>query len=152
MIFKVESIKEPDSERLTFNIVSRYPRCFGGVFTIIDTGSPRTIISAKDAYLLKIPITNFQDAKDIKGFGKGGLPCKKIDKFKFYIKSEDNQIRNIEMPVYVVDIVQLNNMNKDLKENAYKIPSIIGLDFLKSQNLKLIVDLQNASYFQEINA
>jgi hypothetical protein len=153
MIFNINITKDIDSRRLMFNLASKYPRCFGGILTVVDTGSPRTIISARDAFILKIPVSNFPEAPEIKGFGRGGIPCRKIESFKFYIKSDENQIRNIDMPLYVVDITRLHSLNQDMINNAYKVPSIMGLDFLTNLNLKLVVDLKNnQSYFQELNS
>ncbi len=145
MKFKLGLIDTPGSERVTLDVKSEFPRCFGDLFTIIDTGSARTIISAKDVYFLKLPFKNGEESTSIKGFGKGGIPCRILKKFKFYLKSEDGKIKHIEMPVCVVDLGALNKMNKDFVENAYRVPSIIGLDFLRSQKMKLIVDFENGS-------
>ncbi len=153
MIFNLDLIKTQDAERIIFNVISRHPRCFGNIFTIVDTGSPRTIISAKDVYLLKIPTNNLESSTPIKGFGKGGLPCKKLNNFKFYIKSSDGQIKIIEMPVHIIDLSALNKLSQEMKENAFKVPSIIGIDFLRIQKLKMVINFEgeNSSYFEEIN-
>jgi hypothetical protein len=150
MIFNLNLIKTVGAERLIFNIVSRHPRCFGGIFAIVDTGSPRTIISAKDAYLLKIPTSDLEESKPITGFGKGGIPCRILKNFKFYIKSADNQIKQLEMPIHVVDIPALSKLSQEMKENAFKVPSIIGLDFLVNQKFKLFINFEKDScYFEE---
>ncbi|MDD5012412.1 MAG: hypothetical protein PHQ66_02075 [Candidatus Nanoarchaeia archaeon] len=152
MIFNLELIKTKDAERVIFNIFSMYPRCIGGIFTILDTGSPRTIISAADAFRLKIPVNGLEDSRPACGFGRGGIPCKILHNFKFNIKSPDNKTRLVEMPVHVVDITALKKMNKDLIDNAFKVPSVIGIDFLRSQKLKMIVDFENdsSSYLEEL--
>lgn len=147
MKFDLGIINTSDSERITLNIISRHPRCFGNIFTILDTGSPRTIISAMDAYLLKFPIDNLSDSSyPIKGFGKGEIPCKVLDNFKFYIKSSDGKIKYFQIPIHIVNV---KGLNKEAQENAYKIPSLIGMDFLKNQSLKLVADFKNNSFYLE---
>ena len=55
------------------------------------------------------------------------------------------------MPVYAVDISALNNFSQEMRLAAYQIDTIIGLDFLISQKMKLVVDFsKNLSYFEEI--
>ncbi|MBU3907551.1 MAG: hypothetical protein KKA64_04860 [Nanoarchaeota archaeon] len=150
MIFNINLIKEVGAERLLFNIVSMYPHSFGGIISVVDTGSPRTIISAGAVFKLKMPITG-EKALPICGFGRGSIPCRKVDKFKFIIKSSEGKMKSIEMPVYVVDIPALNNLSQEMKLSAYQIDTIIGLDFLISQKMKLVVDFNNnLSYFEEI--
>ena len=150
MIFNIKPIKETGSERLLFDIVSMYPHSFGGIISVVDTGSPRTIISAGAVSKLKIPITG-EKASPICGFGRGSIPCRKVDKFKFIIKSSEGKMKSIEMPVYIIDISALNNLNQEMKLSAYQIDTIIGLDFLISQKMKLVVNFnENLSYFEEI--
>jgi hypothetical protein len=151
MIFDLKLINTHDSERVLFDIVSRYPRCFGNILAIMDTGSPRTIISAKDVFLLKIPITSLEASGCIRGFGRGSVPCKLLKNFKFLIKSNDGKIKYLEMPVHVVDISALQKLSQEMQENAFKVPTVIGLDFLRAQNMKLVVDFKNdSSYFEEV--
>ena len=150
MIFNIELIKEVGAERLLFNIVSMYPHSFGGIISVVDTGSPRTIISAGAASKLKIP-ANGEKASPICGFGRGSIPCRKLDNFRFIIKSPEGKTKSIEMPVYVVDIPALNNLSQEMRLSAYQIDTIIGLDFLISQKMKLIVNFKNnMAYFEEI--
>ncbi len=150
MIFNIDLIKNTGAERLLFNIVSMHPHSFGGIISIVDTGSPRTIISASAASKLKISATG-EKASPIYGFGRGNIPCRKLNNFKFIIKSSEGKTKSIEMPVYVVDIPALNNLSQEMKISAYRIDSIIGLDFLISQKMKMVVDFNNnLSYFEEI--
>ena len=85
MIFDINPIKDIEAERLLFNIGSMYPHSFGGIICVVDTGSPRTIISARDVSRLNIPVSNLEMANPICGFGRGSVPCRKLKKFKFYI-------------------------------------------------------------------
>lgn len=150
MIFNIDLIKGIGAERLLFNLVSRCPHSFGGVISVVDTGSPRTIISASTVSKLGIPIIG-EKASPICGFGRGSIPCRKLNKFKFIIKSSEGKTKSIEMPVYLVDIPALNNLSQEMRLGAYQIDTIIGLDFLISQKMKLIVNFnKDIAYFEEI--
>lgn len=116
---------------------------------IIDTGSPKTIISAKDVYILKLPVNNFNSTIPIRGFGRGVIPAKEIEKFDFIIKSRDGQLKCVEMPVNIIDTCELNKQPRDIQEHAYKIESVIGLDFLRNLNLKLVIDIKNNEAYLE---
>lgn len=141
MIFNLELSEVPNSERIFVNLLSRQPHSFGQIKAILDTGSPTTIISYIDALRLNISITGAESGEPILGFGRGQIPSKKIKKFIFTLKSEENKIIYIEMPVNVVDVSALKNMNRDFQDSTTRIPTIIGMDFLRLSNMKLILDL-----------
>jgi len=143
MIFNLELPEVPNSERIFVNILSRQPHSFGQLKAILDTGSPTTIISYIDAIRLNMPINSADTGEPIAGFGKGRIPSKRIKKFIFALKSEESKIKYIEMPIHVVDIITLKNMPQDIQNSTMRIPTIIGMDFLRLSNMKLIVDLEN---------
>ena len=141
MIFNLELVEVPNSERIFLNLLSRQPHSYGPIRALLDTGSPTTIISARDALRLNIPINNAEAGDIISGFGRGQIPSKRIRKFLFAIKSSENEVKYLEMQVNVVDITALKNMHQDFQNNALQIPSIIGMDFLRMCGMKLFVDL-----------
>ncbi|MEI6731282.1 MAG: hypothetical protein WCK90_01235 [archaeon] len=149
MIFDLEITQVPNAERLFLNILSRQAHSFGSLRAILDTGSPTTIISAADAIRLNIPANSLDSGDPIKGFGRGGIPSKKVRSFSLALKSRDNTIKRIDMPLSVVDINALRSMPQEFKENVYRIPTIIGLDFLKFSRMKLMVDLASNIAFLE---
>ena len=149
MIFDLDLVTEPGSERVFLNCISRLPRSYGQIRAIFDTGSPKTIISARDVFALKIPVRSLEKAPPTKGFGRGGLPSKELNNFKFILRSKDSQIKEFEMPVYVIDIESLNKLNDEYRKSAYSIPTIIGLDFLRLFNLKLYINLKETYAFIE---
>jgi hypothetical protein len=152
MRFSLQLVKTQDSERVLINLMSRQPRSFGKIIGILDTGSPKTIISAMDAHLLKIPISSLETVNAISGFGRGSLPCKILNNFKIAIKSEDDKIKIFEIPIQVVDISALKKMNQDYRNHAFQIPSVIGLDFLKLLNLSLNLNFnEGIAYLEENN-
>lgn len=140
MIFPLDLVEVPNSERLFLNIISRQPHSYGPIRALLDTGSPKTIISAKDALRLNIPLNNTEEGDPIAGFGKGRIPSKRIKKFIFALKSKDDKIKTMEMSVNIVDVTNLRNMPQDYY-NALALPTIIGMDFLRNSEMKLVVDL-----------
>lgn len=149
MIFDLEFTENPDAERVWVNILSRQPHCFGSIRAVFDTGSPTTIISARDAVRLSIPLNSLEQGEPIRGFGKGGIPSKKIKRFVFAIRSTDNQIRNIEMPVHVADLTTLRNMPQEYQAHVMQIPTIIGMDFIRCAGMKLVIDSPNHKSYLE---
>jgi|SRR3989338_8900533 len=141
MRFNLELFEIPNSERLFLNLLSRQPHSYGPIRAIFDTGSPVTIISARDALQLNIPLANTENGDSIRGFGRGQIPSKRLNKFIFALKSEDSKIKYIEMPVNVVDISRLRSLHHDFQSTAMQLPTIIGMDFLRISKMKLFVDL-----------
>ncbi len=149
MIFELELIDTFGAERVFLNLISRQPHSFGKIRALVDTGSPNTIISAKDCYLLNLPITGAEKGEPITGFGKGGIPSKKMRKFSLALKSSDNKIKDLNIPINVVDITALKSMPEEYSNHVYSIPTIIGMDFLRLANLKLVVDIPNKKAYLE---
>lgn len=149
MKFNLEIRKGNGSIRLILPFRCKYPRSMGNVEAVIDTGSPRTIISARDAHRLRLPITSFSESDPIRGFGRGSVPCKKIRKFLLAIRSDNNESLEIKIETNVVDITKLRKYGKEINDHAFKIQTIIGLDFLEENKLKLFVDLTNNTAYLE---
>jgi len=149
MRFNLELIKTPESERVRLNLISRQPHSYGNIIAVVDTGSPKTVISARDASLLKISVDKSAKSSPLIGFGRGTIPARQISQFKFLIKSADNQIKSLEMPTDIVDIIALNTLGRDHVIQAYQIPTIIGLDFLRVNKLKLVIDFEGDSAYLE---
>ncbi len=149
MIFDLD-VETPDAGRIWINIVSRHPHCHGTIRAVFDTGSPRTILSARDVLRLLIPLHSLEQGEPIKGFGRGGIPSKKIKEFTFALRSQDNLIVQIKMPIHVADIATLQKMPQEYYQHALQIPTIIGMDFLKQAGLKTTIDIKNCkAYFEK---
>ena len=147
MILDLELVQTLGAERVLMNLLSREARSFGAMRAVVDTGSPRTIISARDAYGLRIPVTNLPRAPPTRGFGRGALPCKMMKRFRFAVRSRDQVLEEFEMPVEVVDYGALQGMHQSFRENAFQLPTIIGLDFLRLLRFRLCVDLHKREAF-----
>ncbi|MEK6927982.1 MAG: hypothetical protein AABX11_06130 [Nanoarchaeota archaeon] len=126
MIFPLELSEVLNSERIFVNLLSRQPHSYGQIKAILDTGSPTTIISCVDALRLNLPLDGTETGEPIAGFGRGQIPSKKIKKFIFALKSNENNINYLEMPVHTININALKNMNQDIQNNTMKIPTIIN--------------------------
>ena len=152
MQFDLQIINEKYSERILVGLKSLQPRSFGNIIGVFDTGSSRTIISARDAHMLKIPLASLRDSQyPVSGFGRGKIPCKVCDKFKLALKSKEDKIKIFEIPLHIVDTTALKNLNSEFERHAYQIPTIIGLDFLKGLNLSLKVNMNNKEAYMEEN-
>lgn len=143
MKYFLELRKKLGGERVLINILSRHPRSFGSIQGIIDTGSPRTIISVADAMKLNIPIKNLPNAPALRGFGRGGIPAKELKNFVFLLKNEEGKTEQFKRDVLVADFSTLSKMSREYQEHAYRVPTIIGLDLLITLKMKLVVNFEN---------
>lgn len=139
-----------EAKRLIVPLISRQPHSFGNFEAFIDTGSPRTIISAVDAEKLNIPFSNLKSSQPIVGFGKGNVPTLAIDKFNLFIRNSEGLTKQLIIPVVIADVSTMRKMDQKILDHARTIPSLIGMDFLEINNFKLFVDLsENEAYFED---
>lgn len=149
MIFDLDITETPNSERIFVNLFSKQPHSYGQIKAVLDTGSPTTVISYSDALKLNLPVINANAGNPIAGFGKGKIPSKKLDRFLFALKSNDNRIKVLEMPVNIIDISTLRNMPQDMQASTMRVPTIVGLDFLRNTKMKLVINLEQHKAFLE---
>ncbi|MBA7519460.1 hypothetical protein ES705_11539 [subsurface metagenome] len=145
MRYRLEIRKDRNNKakRIVFSMYSIYPRSFGPFIGVIDTGSPRTVLSLADAERLNIPFNNLKSTDPISGYGRGKIPTLKIEKFSVNVKSQDNKLKNLKFPINVVDLPTLKKYGNDTVINTYRIPTLIGLDFLELNNLSIFIDIKN---------
>lgn len=150
MRYPIQIRETQGAKRLIVPLLSRHPRCFGSFEAFIDTGSPRTIISAVDAEKLMIPFNSLNETQPIIGFGKGNVPTLAIDKFNLVMRASDGQSKQIVMPVVITDVSKMRKRDQQILDHARTIPSLIGMDFLERNKFKLFVDLEkNEAYFED---
>lgn len=137
------------AKRLVLPILSRQPRSFGSFEAIIDTGSPRTVLGAGDAIKISIPFNNYPVDRALSGFGKGNVPTKKIEKFQIVIRSTEGDSKTLLTPIIVPDVPSLRNGDRNTFNHALTLPSLIGIDFLEINKLKLFVDIDKDCAFLE---
>ena len=147
-ILEVRNIQK--AKRVILPMISIYPRSFGHLESVIDTGAPKTILSAGDAIRLNIPFKNFESTTPLTGLGKGRTPVLLINKFSFSLRNSEGQPNKFSMPILVADVPRIRKEGKDKLNNAARIPTLIGVDFLEINNLSLFIDLnKNIAYLEK---
>ena len=150
MRFNLEIRNIQGTRRIILLLLSTFPRSFGRIEAVIDTGAPKTILSAGDAIRLNIPFTNFESTTPLTGLGKGRTPVLVINKFTFSLRNSDGKPNNILMPVLVADVPRIRNEGQEKLNNATRIPTLIGMDFLELNNFDLFVSLnKNIAYLEK---
>jgi len=149
MKFNLEIRNIQGTRRIILPLLSTYPRSFGRIEAIIDTGSPKTILSAGDAIRLNIPFTNFESAAPLTGLGKGKTPVLLINKFTFSLRDSDGRPSNFLMPILAADVPKIRNEGQEKLNNATRVPTLIGMDFLELNNFDLFIGLnKNVAYLE----
>lgn len=143
MRFDLQIRSIQSSRRIILPLISTYPRSFGHLEVVIDTGAPKTILSAGDAIRLNVPFSKFQSTAPLIGLGRGTTPVLLINNFPFSLHSNEEESKKFSMPILVVDVPKIRNMSKDFLNNATRIPTLIGIDFLEHTKLKLFIDIKN---------
>ncbi|MCX6748388.1 MAG: hypothetical protein NT076_02180 [Candidatus Pacearchaeota archaeon] len=111
------------------------------ILVVIDTGSDITILSHKDALQLQVPTKGMAIIKNVSGISRGTLAlCQYNKKLIFYLKKEDQTSLKIEMDNLYVSVDPL----------ACSI-TIIGMDLLKNNNLRLFYDPQGEAYLEKLD-
>ena len=125
------------------------PHSFGAMECVIDTGAPKTIISASDAQRLKIPFTNLESTSPVIGLGKSSTPVLSIKSFLIAIKSEDGKLNRLDISAIVTDVPTLKKFGQNILEHAFMIPTLIGMDFLENNGFKLFIDIKGGVAYLE---
>jgi len=111
---------------------------------IIDTGSPDSYISEKDALKLHIP-TKDKPSSGYVDFGGSRYKVIKLPEFIFYVLKE-NATAELKLSLKTLKSEKTSPEKIKMSQVA---PSILGLDFLKSQKLSLHVFMnENLAYLE----
>ncbi len=150
MRFNLEVRNIQGTKRIILPLLSTYPRSFGHLEAVIDTGAPKTILSAGDAIRLNIPFNNFESTTPLIGLGKGRTPVLLINKFSFSLKDSEGKPNRLSMPVLVVDVPRIRKEGLEKLNNATRIPTLIGIDFLQHNDFSLFVDVnKDVAYLEK---
>lgn len=141
MKFNLEVRNIQGTKRIILPLISTYPRSFGHLESVIDTGAPKTILSAGDAIRLNIPFKNFDSATPLIGLGKGRTPVLLINKFSFSLRDSEGKPNKFSMSILVADVPRIRKEGQEKLNNATRIPTLIGIDFLQHNNFSLFVDV-----------
>lgn len=106
---------------------------------VIDTGSPSSYLSDKDARRLQIPIRNKISEEEV-DFGGSRFKQVSLPKVTIYLLKEGTDKGYSEFQVSLSALKTTKTSMKKIQV-AQTLPSILGIDFLKEQKLSLHVIL-----------
>lgn len=123
----------------SFLIQSEKPHIFGLIESIVDTGSPTTILGMSDIKRMRVSqlqLRDIESRKEPHAYGGGRLKTKILRGAKLKFGEYFDCIMDVEIPVQ--EITELNTQ-----------PTIIGVDFMEKNKLKLIFDpAKKEAYFE----
>jgi hypothetical protein len=105
---------------------------------LVDTGSPFTAIAPKDSERWQIPLSRLpRDSKLARiGFGVDFIP-RLAHNVEVIFRDEDGERHPISYPLYALEPV----IPRDKwGERVYRVPNVIGMDFLQHFRIKLQAD------------
>jgi len=137
------SLNQPEMTYLNSVVLLKTPRKILNTLFILDTGSPKTILSYFDALRLQIP---FNSLSKTEIFSIGGRKYQGycFSKLKFVFKSNDEKLIEEEFPVCVIKPTS----EKEITELS-GIQTIIGMDFLKTKKYILFCDMDGKIAYLE---
>lgn len=107
---------------------------FKRIIFVVDTGSPKTFISEKDALTLQIPMNTLKFLEHMRlGGSKYELLTGKP--IKLYFKTDDEKSKDFDLDI---TIAKTTKTSQEGIQEAMSCPSIIGTDFLIKNGLSLI--------------
>ena len=133
-------------DRITTVVSIQAPRCFGFVTFAIDTGSPYTFLSEKDAERLKIPLKELEPDKKLVGLSGKPFDLLLFRQGKFNFKTGTGAIYTINWPIRLRSYAEQQKYIYAPEE----LPSIIGTDFIKENKFILLYNpSKNIAYFEK---
>lgn len=115
---------------------------------VIDTGSSDSYLNDKDVRRFQIPVKGRETSGEV-DFGGSRFKQILLPRITMYLLREDNEKKDyftLEVSLYAL---QTTKTSEKKQQTAQRLPSILGLDFLKKQKLSLYVNLtENIAYLQ----
>ena len=112
---------------------------------VIDTGSPDSYLSDKDVRKLQIPIKG-KPTKGEVDFGGSRFNKVFLPKIKMFLLKEDEGCHVLNVNLSALKTTKTSEKKIQIAET---LPSILGMDFLKEQNISLHVILtENLAYLE----
>ena len=125
------------------------PHIFGRISFLVDTGSPDTVISEGDALRLRIPINRLIKDRPLTGWGGASYDTYTLNNVKIHFKTSENQIFSISFQKILVSQLTTKRPEEE-RRISLTFPSIIGIDLLKNNGLKLYFDpAKSVTYFEK---
>ncbi len=147
MSYKIKLLSYLSDKKNTYlngPVLLKTPRKRTRVNFILDTGSPETILSYRDALSLQMPFNSLSKGK-IFGFAGRKFQGYVYNKLKMVFLSTENKVIEEKMKVSIIKPTSFRNL-----EEVDNIPTIIGTDFLKNKKYILYSDIsENNSYLKK---
>ena len=121
-----------------FLIRSDKPHLFGSIESIVDTGSPTTILGMPDMKRMRVSqlqLKNLESRKEPHTYGGGQLKTKILRDAKLKFGEFFECVMDVQIPV------------DEITECAQ--PTILGVDFIEKNKLRLVFDPnKREAYFE----
>jgi len=122
-----------------------YRVLFKGFAFVVDTGSPKTFISEKEALQFQIP-TRALSFKEYIRLGGSKFEILTGKKGELYFKTDDGRSKKYDFSVVVV---KTTRTTREGIQESRSCPSILGTDFLTQHNLGLVFRPAQGVYYLE---
>jgi hypothetical protein len=108
---------------------------------LVDTGSPFTAIATRDAERYQIPFSKLNRDQKLRPIGFAGLKfiLKLAKNTELTFKDEEGKRHTIQYePLYILE----PDLSRGLwrEKGVYRLPNVIGMDFLRHQKVKFYMD------------
>lgn len=120
---------------ITASIIA--PRCVGTVNFVVDTGSPYTFLSEKDAQRLRIPVKALNPDKELSGLTGKNFVILMFRSGSFTFLAEEGKRYTTKWPIRLRTYAGMGTIIQQ------EYPSILGTDFMKSNKFILRYDAGN---------
>lgn len=140
------AIDENGLIRRTFSVKFKRFHIRKPIEFIIDTGSNSNFISESDALKIDIPINKIKFKREIHGLTGGKLSANLGDGYAYVLDDEEKARK-----LHIKDMSMIRTKGETEKERkeSLKNPSILGVNFLKENNLKLVYKpSENIAYLE----
>jgi predicted aspartyl protease len=125
--------------------VRNYPITF-----FVDTGSNETFVSEMDTQRFSIPISKMPFIKHIY-IGTSVYALHSLEDVALVFKTEDNSIERINMSK--MNAAVSTKKGAESRQLALSTPSLLGVDFLFQNRLKLVFSpAENIAYLENISS
>jgi hypothetical protein len=108
---------------------------------LVDTGSPFTAIATRDAERYQIPFSKLNRDPKLSSIGFAGLRfiLRLVKNAELTFKDEEEKRHTIQHePLYVLEPDFPRNLWRE--RGVYRLPNVIGMDFIRHQKVKPHID------------
>jgi hypothetical protein len=121
---------------------------FGSIGAFVDTGSPWTVISQKDAEKLNIPFHIFR-SQTPRIIYLGGKPLNGYTIQNVHLKFMSEQKQSIDITIPSIYVLYASGKDRKSLQLSKSLPSILRVDFLIDNKFALYFDPCNRQSFLE---